>query len=550
LRSFSRFDNFILNFRKIQTLKEDYNMNSLGRNIAIAFWVVTLLTLLSGCKKDGMAGTASNYSETQKLKKDTKLTWYVRGTGAENLEGMKELQRRTGVTIVYQQADTNADEQFKLMIASGSYPDIIQWKLHSKTMDIPKYYKEGVIIKLNDLIDKHTPNFKKILDYQPDIKKEIMTDDGTIAFFPSINPMETVEDKRQSATTGFVIRKDWLDRLGLKVPTSIDEWYVALKAFKEMDPNGDGAANEIPFDGTGINMFAPAWGIRTTFYRNPKTDKVSYGPLEPEFKNYLATMNKWYSDGLLGRNTILQDTRVTDINIRSNVAGSFKSLDNAWEKYLGDIKKINPTASLIAVPWPKGPAGKAYTDRTELISYVNAETTSITSQCKHPEEAAEFLDFFYSKEGNDLINWGILGKSYTIENGIKKFIPEILNNSDPTQGLGLYAKYWSAVPKYGTGGAEISRLTPEKINAQDTWLQSDTSLLLPPSLSFTEEESAKLNEINTDIVVYFTDIFNQFVTGAEPLSNYDSYIQTLKKMKIDEAIKIYQNSYERYKSRK
>jgi putative aldouronate transport system substrate-binding protein len=525
-------------------------MKSIRKKVTVALGIVMMLSSLSGCKKDS-TDTGANSNESNKPKKDLKLTWYIRGAGSNDSEGLKELQRKTGVTIEFQEVDTSvADEQFKLMIASGAYPDIIQWKLATDTSQVSKYYREGVYIKLNELIDKHTPNLKKILDATPEIKKQITSDEGDIAFFPSINPLKTSADKELVANAGFGMRKDWLDKLGLKVPTTIDEWYTVLKAFKDKDPNGDGSANDLAWDGTGINMFVPAWGIRNTFYRNPKTDKVAYGLLEPEFKDYLTTMNRWYSEGLLPRTAIYTDSKATDTNINSGIVGSFKALDNMWERYLPEIQKVNPNASLISVPWPKGPAGKAYTDRTELNSYVSPETTSITSTCKYPEEAAEVIDFFYSQEGNDLLNWGIQGKSYTVENGVKKFIPEVLASKEPGTGLGSFARYYVNYPKCGTNGAEISRLSPEKTEGHKIWANADTSLILPAALSFTGDESAKINEINTDMAKYTADMTNKFVTGEEPLSNYDNFVQTLKKMRIEEALKIYQAAYDRYKARK
>lgn len=525
-------------------------MKPIRRRVTIALGMVLMLSSLSGCKKDS-ANTGSDSAETQKPKKDLKLTWYIRGAGSNDSKGLQELQKRIGVTIEFQEIDTSTtDDQFKLMIASGAYPDIIQWKLATDTSQVSKYYKEGVFIKLNDLIDKHTPNLKKILETQPDIKKQIMSDEGDIAFFPSINPLKTAADKEIVANAGFGMRKDWLDKLGLKIPTTIDEWYIVLKAFKDKDPNGDGTANEFAWDGTGINMLAPAWGIRTTFYRNPKTDKVAYGLLEPEFKDYLTTMNRWYSEGLLPRTAVYTDSKATETNINSGLVGSFKALDNMWEKSLPEMKKTSPNASLIAVPWPKGPAGKSYTDRTELNSYVSPETTSITSACKYPEDAAKVIDFFYSQEANDLLNWGIEGKSYTVENGTKKFIPEVLASKEPGTGLGSFARYWVNYPKYGSNGAEISRLTPEKTEGHKIWANADTGLILPAGLSFTTDESAKINEINTDMAKYTADMTNKFVTGEEPLSNYDNFVQTLKKMRIEEALKVYQAAYDRFKARK
>lgn len=526
-------------------------MNSIKGKIAVALSLTLLFSSLIGCTTATPSDAKPNQTQSKAPKKDIKLTWYIRGTDYDKIESLQELQKRVGIQIEWQAVDnSNADEQYKLMIAAGNYPDIIQWIQSSYPGGVPKLVSEGVLIKLNNLIEKNTPNFKKILDSEPEIKKQILMDDGTIAVFPCINPMKSEDDLRRQATTGFVMRKDWLDRVNLNVPTTIDDWYTALKAFKDKDPNGDGIANEIPYDGTGITMFEPAWGIRNTYYLNPKTNKVSYGPLEPTFKEFLAVMNRWYSEGLLGRNSITNDTKATDININDGIVGSFKGLDNAWTKYLPTIQKKSPNASFAAVPWPKGPAGKPYTERTELVTYINRETTSITSACKYPEEAARLIDYFYSKEGDDLVNWGFEGKSYKVVNGKKQFLEEVLKPANVNEGVGKYAKAWVAFPKYGGSEAQLGRYTPEQIAAEDQWRKVDTGLLLPAAMSFTDEENKKLTEINSDVGTYSTDMFNKFVTGAEPLSDFDAYVQTMKKMKIEEALNIYQAALDRYRAKK
>src|SRR5690606_11927861 len=112
-------------------------------------------------------------------------------------------------------------------------------------------------------------------------------------------------------------------------------------AFKNYDPNNNGIQDEVPFEGTGLDMFTPAFGIRRTYYLDPETQKVKYGPIEPEFKEYLATLNKWYTEGLIGKNSITTDSKRTDNNITSDIAGSFKGLDNAWDKYLNTLQEKN-----------------------------------------------------------------------------------------------------------------------------------------------------------------------------------------------------------------
>ena len=64
---------------------------------------------------------------------------------------------------------------------------------------------------------------------------------GQIYAFPFIR-----SDVKLLVSTGLAVRQDWLDKLGLKTPTTLDEWRTMLTAFKQRDPNGNGKADEIP----------------------------------------------------------------------------------------------------------------------------------------------------------------------------------------------------------------------------------------------------------------------------------------------------------------
>ncbi|WP_178075896.1 hypothetical protein [Paenibacillus oralis] len=168
---------------------------------------------------------------------------------------------------------------------------------------------------MNDYLD-HAPNLKKLLDDHPEWRKMASTDNGDLIGFPFIR-----EDVTQQVFLGPAIRKDWLDKLNLSVPTTIDEWYTVLKAFKEQDPNENGEADEIPIlIPAGELAFAGAFGTPNDFYR--ENDTVKYGPIEPGFKEYLATMNQWYNEGLLDKDFATTDAKMTDAKITGNQVGS------------------------------------------------------------------------------------------------------------------------------------------------------------------------------------------------------------------------------------
>ena len=501
-------------------------------------------------------GAAEDNTSSEEVKKveipeGIELTWYMRGGSSsgkwpvDTMKCIEELEKRTGINIKFIEVTESQDDQYKMMIASGDYPDLIHWTHHATYPGgVAKLVEDGVAVELNQLIEDYMPNFKKILEKYPTIRKELVTDDGKYTFFSFLNPLESETDKLKVATTGFVMRKDWLENVGLDVPTNIDEWYEVLTAFKNSDPNNNGQQDEIPFDGTGLEMFAPAFGLRSTYYLDPETGKVKYGPIEPQFKEYLATLNKWYKEGLIGNNSIISDSKVTDNNITSDLAGSFKGLDNAWDKYLKTLQEKNPNADFVPVPWPATVDGKVYTDRTELQSHINKETTIITTSCEYPEVAATLIDYMYSDEGSFLLSWGIEGVNFDYVDGK----PVFREYDGETDSLAAYVRPHLSLPKFGYVEAHIAAFSEQRITADRVWAQASSDLIIPKMISFTVEENNKIIDYSegTDT----QSMIAKFIMGEEPLSNFDAYVETMKKKhNVEEIIQIYQDALDRYNVR-
>lgn len=480
---------------------------------------------------------------------DPKATMSMKSYG--EIAFFKEFEKRTGINIEWRHPPSGqANEQFNLMLASQDLPDLIQWNWRTVPGGPGKAIQDGSIIKLNDLVDKNAPNLKKVLEEHPDWKKEAVLDDGTLYMFPFIRG-----DKQLRLSSAFQTRKDWLERVGLDVPKTIDDWYKVLKAYKEKDANGNGDPNdEIPFTSIGltwnsIRNFAMAWGVRDTFYMG--NGKVQFGPIQPAYKDFLTTMAKWYKEGLIDQDYAATDGKSFEAKITGSKAGSYFGMVSG---YMGRFTQLmrpkDPNFRLVGVPFPIGPAGKSY---GTLDPSVQSGGTAISAKCKYLKEAAEFLDYAYGQDGHMLVNFGIEGESYTMENGEPKYTDKILKdpNLPVPNALIRYAMSISGGPFVQDVRYFWQILTyPEQQEAVKTWIgSSDPSLLLPP-ITPTAEESQRMASIMTEVTTYVDEMFNKFVMGQEPIENFDKYVESIKKMGIDEATKIQQAALERFNSRK
>ncbi|MDR0730803.1 MAG: hypothetical protein LBF63_03980, partial [Treponema sp.] len=180
-----------------------------------------------------------------------------------------------------------------------------------------------------------------------------------------------------------MIRQDWLDRVGLKVPTTIDELHTVLLAFKQRDANGNGDPNdEIPLSDNSDHLtfkeLIAAWGLRyNMFYPDPQNPgKVTYWTQYRNgraFTEMLTALAQWQKEGLLDPDFLTQDDTQRISKIVNNTVGSSFAYSVNYNGWRDNIKELNPNAGnvkLVALPRLKGPDGKPYHTMDSYIRLV------------------------------------------------------------------------------------------------------------------------------------------------------------------------------------
>ncbi len=501
---------------------------------------------------------------------DVSVSWYIRGGAADfnnylykDLKGIHKIEETTGIDIDFNvvNAPSNGeiDEQYLLMIAGGNYPDVIQY-LHNEVYSggVPKLNEEGVCIELNDLIENYMPNLKKILEENPELARDMRNDEGKYLYFTKLNTFNKLEDVLDISWWGFLMRKDWLENVGLEAPKTLDEWYTVLSAFKTQDPNGNGLQDEIPFDaGAGaISMFMPAFGFLNGVYLD-ENGKVGYGQASTEYKEFLETMNKWYNEGLIANvfdeNGKPVSSSITDENIYADISGSWKGLANNWEQRLPKVLEKNPNADLVAVPWITTADGNKYTPNT-YFTHIGREQILITPDCKYPEAVATVIDYMYSEEGSRLLTWGIEGETYeTKADGTRQltdYANEVIEYYDGKfPRIFSYAMSHVGFPRIDSNDFSASSKGEQYTSACELWADASRELLYPTSIVLTPAEREAAIGTTTDLADYIAEMQLKFITGEEPLTNYDNYLSTLDKMGINKLIQAHQDAYDRYLAR-
>ena len=469
------------------------------------------------------------------------------------------LAEMTGVSIEWiNPSVTDQDTQLNLLLASQNLPDMIFYDWQSSySGGLAKAVTDEIAIPLNDLIDEYAPNFKNLLEENPELKKQISLDDGTIAMFPSART-----DPRVRIWFGPQIRQDWLDNLGLDMPQTIDDWYNVLKAFKEQDANGNGDMDdEIPFVAAGASSlscyllsFAGAYGlVRDTFC--VKNGKVVYSPAEAEYKDFLAEMAKWYEEGLIDSDFAAMDGTSVKSLITTDVAGAyFGSLAGNLGGYNTVLKEVYPEAQIVGAPWVTSTDGNAYQQEAQHAQAFTGAGTIVTTACEDPVMAVKWLDEHYSEKGTLLMTFGIEGVSYEMVNGEPVLTDEILNNPSGLSydiALAQYSMKPNTAEAMDDTYAIYSQYNLQsdvQREANNLWAEGDLSIIMPP-VSMTADESAEYSKIMNEITTYTSESIVKFIMGQIDINEFDAFVQSLKDMDLDRAIEIQQTAYDRYMAR-
>lgn len=166
------------------------------------------------------------------------------------------IAERTGVrldTTGYVFASSEAPTQKQLILASGKYPEIFLMR-DAGAFTYAEIYqygvKDGYFIPIQDLIKENAPRIQAIFDAQPEYVNMHTAPDGNMYAVTRFS-----ECQHARGYYKMYINADWLDKLGLEMPTTLAELKDVLIAFRDQDPNGNGIADEIPLTARADNLF-------------------------------------------------------------------------------------------------------------------------------------------------------------------------------------------------------------------------------------------------------------------------------------------------------
>ena len=478
---------------------------------------------------------------------------HAKNAGAKNnndILSFQLMEEKTGCHVNWIHPVTGAAaEKFNLLIASGNLPDMIVHEWQEVPGGAKMYYEDEMIVSLTDLIDEHMPNLATFNKENPEITKQFTYDDGEFYYIPFIRG-----DEELRVYLGPQIREDWLKKLNLEIPKNTEELREVLMAFKTGDPNGNGIADEIPMSGvgfetttTGIGNLSWAFGTHYSFYRDG--NEIKYGILEDRFTEALEYISGLYADGLIDIDFLLNDRSKMDAKFTGDKVGFVYSFQPTYYANSMDDGEKRVTG----IPHLTGPHGDQKCYVPEYANSITYQSAAITTANKNPVGTAKWLDEFFGKDGREFMNFGQEGKTFNWEDGYPRLTDYLLNNPNGKEvaamcGMNISA-YESQFPTIQDWRYYEQTLHPWAKESIKTWSSSaDITGIIPP-VSFTEEENEKVTQIMSQVETYVTENINKIVIGKQSIDTIPEIRERIRKMGIDDVIKIYNEAYKRYLAR-
>lgn len=471
----------------------------------------------------------------------------------------QEMEQATGVKIEWIHPSAGQlQEPFNLMVASRDLPDVIIYPW-GNTSFLPggaqKYVNDGVIVPLSDYID-YAPDYVKVLEDYPEIKKRVTDDNGQMHYISLMTPELTMR-----TYNGFMIRQDWLDKLNLPMPRSTDDLYTVLKAFQDNDMNGNGKKDEY-FSSTGMDK--GILGIEKLLYPFGATagndafiqrgGKVVYSPMEPEFKEGVSYLNKLYQEGLLDPEYMLNDnTKLQQKYTNGTVSVSYSSAGRiaSWQP---GLQEADAGAVLSPIPSLTGPDGTGYWLEANTANITNPGVSlAITTANKFPAETMRWWNWVFTEAGKTAFNYGKEGVTFEIVDGKPKFTEMITNDPQGRTQNEMLSLTAPAVGLPTLNELEATRLQKSEAewNAFETWGNNmlDNSAIMPPVM-FNDSELDVMTSKKPAIDDYQKQMLDKFITGRTSLDAWESeFVPQLKKLGIDDVTAAYQTALDRYNQR-
>lgn len=458
--------------------------------------------------------------------------------------------------------DEGASEKINLMINTGDLPDVFMEGVDQNT--IVTYQGQDVFIPVTEYITPEImPNLYSILQENPEYLAAMTAPDGEIWGFPYIEEMYGLVCNQGILN----INTDWLDALGLDMPTTLDEFKECLIAFRDNDCNGNGDPNdEIPFmfrigsssigswrNNQSIGQFFGCWGQGDTGDRLALTDDgstVICTATTEAYKEGLKWFNELYNEGLIWADFALNDEAALQAELNNDVC----TVGSTVVFSIIDMVPSERRAMYSAVPYLQGPNGE-YGIKDNISEMHNTVSVAITTACEDPEFACSVIDTFFEPQRSVESNWGSIGMYYVLdENGVMQWnhdvempdgidtFSQLRSYCTPTRPAIVLSEYYDTVVAYPEDAADLySDMTT--VGFVDKHLNDP---IIPPNMWYSTEDQEQMSLIADNLYNLIDNYNATAIIDGNIDATWDDYIASLEDAGLSTYLEIVQRNYDAY----
>lgn len=430
------------------------------------------------------------------------------------------IEQLTGVNIEFMiLPESDAQAKMDLMVSSGSdLPDLLTIGVGDDLRRF-NYGQAGILISLNELYERlGAPFYSRCEEAGLDpeaVLARVTSPDGQVYGAPFYDwHIPNVLSQRAW------INQTWLDKLGLKAPTTTEELVTVLTAFRDGDPNGNGINDEIPMIGNEKTWHSNAlnWLMNAFIYSDNDSEnyylpfsttggKLDVAYDKPEYRDFLRYANRLMQENLLSPLSFTQDATQFSAMLAAQPSTVGVAVAVDYLSFVGLPDKYVPL-EMIA-----GPEGVQYV--TTYVPPCNA-VMGISRDCENPDLAFLFMNYqLIDKWERITYRWGEEGVDWRrAQDG----------DMNPYEGIGVPSDIYLFNAIWGTPNNTIWQGACEF----PAIVTGDQQMAAPSSLDAPEYMYAQSYMINRAHMIEFDDIVSKIIYTTEEYDRWNDQRTALK----------------------
>jgi len=495
--------------------------------VATFLLLCMLISMTAGCSKSGEQSSGQGSKEDGKSMSSKDSSTNSKA-GTESDAKKIKIELVTGDSVVLPPEDDNfinqalnealdLDLTLTIMGAGDDYSTALNTRISGgevpdmfavpNKQSFQQYADSGLLMSLTPYLDK--------------IKPVVEWVGGEDHLNPNIykGEMYRVPKKGQRPYSIWNIRKDWMDAVDAEIPKTPEDVLEVAKKFAFEDPDGNGKDDTFGFSASGfggldaiVNTYGGSLGNHVIIRDN----EVNSSILQPKMKDALKMCKEFIDAGVVDPDlTANNSDTLRDKLVQGKVGMTFYECSGLYKKmFMDQVLAVNPNAKWI---WFDNIQGPESADNETLDVSDVAGRWVISKEVEEDKEKRDrildLLNYVVSKEGLNLVSYGIEGRHYNIEN--EKIVPTEQMSKECDFLWAYQICFRDDLPYCQTKFPEAKDAFASAHEA-DRYEIYDEAVDIPDGLH------------KSDMDKYITDNMIKFVYGERPVDEYDNFIQELK----------------------